>query len=230
MNVRHLTAVAAVAFVGLAAPAGAATIFTGSGGGGSVTVSTLNATTLQVVLTDSNSIVSDATALSGVQLFLSSAPTSVVLNEVTNTFISFASKSDGSFTPSLGTPDHWGVGLSGTTLTLETVGPVAVGGMPDDLIIDAPTSPATLVGNPANFNPYIQDTGTFDLVLPSTYIAALTTGSITGAAFQFSTTAGFTTGVPTGVPEPSTWAMFLLGFGAIGWTLRGRRNAAAATA
>lgn len=27
-----------------------------------------------------------------------------------------------------------------------------------------------------------------------------------------------------GVPEPATWAMFLLGFGAIGWTLRSRRN------
>ncbi|HWY60953.1 MAG TPA: PEPxxWA-CTERM sorting domain-containing protein [Rhizomicrobium sp.] len=33
-----------------------------------------------------------------------------------------------------------------------------------------------------------------------------------------------------GVPEPATWAMFLLGFGAIGWTLRSRRNQSAATA
>jgi hypothetical protein len=31
------------------------------------------------------------------------------------------------------------------------------------------------------------------------------------------------------VPEPATWAMFLLGFGAIGWTLRGRRQQMAAT-
>jgi hypothetical protein len=30
-----------------------------------------------------------------------------------------------------------------------------------------------------------------------------------------------------GVPEPATWAMFLLGFGAIGWTLRSRRSVAA---
>jgi hypothetical protein len=34
----------------------------------------------------------------------------------------------------------------------------------------------------------------------------------------------------SGVPEPATWSMFLLGFGAIGWTLRSRRNASAATA
>jgi hypothetical protein len=38
---------------------------------------------------------------------------------------------------------------------------------------------------------------------------------------------GFTVGNDIGgVPEPATWAMFLLGFGAIGWTLRGRRNTA----
>jgi hypothetical protein len=35
--------------------------------------------------------------------------------------------------------------------------------------------------------------------------------------------------ITSGVPEPSTWAMFLLGFGAIGWTLRRRREASAAT-
>jgi hypothetical protein len=38
------------------------------------------------------------------------------------------------------------------------------------------------------------------------------------------------TEVTSSVPEPATWAMFLIGFGAIGWTLRGRRNASAATA
>jgi hypothetical protein len=36
--------------------------------------------------------------------------------------------------------------------------------------------------------------------------------------------------VRAGVPEPATWAMFLLGFGAIGWTLRGNRRKAAVTA
>jgi PEP-CTERM motif len=40
------------------------------------------------------------------------------------------------------------------------------------------------------------------------------------------------TGATAGVPEPATWAMFLLGFGAIGWTLRKARSkgAVAATA
>jgi hypothetical protein len=35
--------------------------------------------------------------------------------------------------------------------------------------------------------------------------------------------------IPSGVPEPATWAMFLIGFGAVGWTLRGCRNASALT-
>ena len=39
---------------------------------------------------------------------------------------------------------------------------------------------------------------------------------------------GFTVGQDVaGVPEPATWALFLLGFGAIGWTLRNRRDVAA---
>ena len=41
---------------------------------------------------------------------------------------------------------------------------------------------------------------------------------------------GFNQPTP-GVPEPGTWAMFLVGFGAIGWTLRNaRRKGAVATA
>lgn len=33
-----------------------------------------------------------------------------------------------------------------------------------------------------------------------------------------------------GIPEPATWIMFLLGFGAIGWALRSRRSRMATTA
>jgi hypothetical protein len=222
--------------MGLAGPASASVIFSGSDGSdASVIVSTLNSTTLSVALTDSITPVSDGQALSGVELFLSSAPTSVSLTEIVNPLITFASHS-GAFTTSDGTPDHWGVGLSGTTITLETVGPDAVGGQPADLIVDAPSSPVTENGQLDNFNPYIQGTGTFDLVLSSAYISALSAGTatITGADLQFSTTPGFsadvTPNVPAGVPEPATWAMFLLGFGAIGWTLRARRNTSAATA
>jgi hypothetical protein len=33
-----------------------------------------------------------------------------------------------------------------------------------------------------------------------------------------------TTAVPAAVPEPATWAMMILGFGAIGYAMRGRRR------
>ncbi|HWY61451.1 MAG TPA: PEPxxWA-CTERM sorting domain-containing protein [Rhizomicrobium sp.] len=227
MSIRHISAAAVVALMGFAGPAGAAVIFTGSdGSNASVTVSTLNSTTLSVALTDSITPVSDGGALSGVQFLLSSAPASVSLTEVVNPLITFSS--GGTFVASSGTPDHWGVGLSGTTITLETVGPNAVGGQPRNLIVDAPTSPTPENGNLTNFNPYIQGTGTFDLVLPSTYIAALAAGTvhITGANFQYSTTAGFT----SGVPEPATWAMMLIGFGAVGFAMRGSRRKQLVTA
>ncbi|HWY61369.1 MAG TPA: PEPxxWA-CTERM sorting domain-containing protein [Rhizomicrobium sp.] len=61
------------------------------------------------------------------------------------------------------------------------------------------------------------------------------TGTYTSISFTnpvFEDWYGFTVGndVTAGVPEPATWAMFLLGFGAIGWTLRGNRRKAAVTA
>jgi hypothetical protein len=177
---------------------------------------------LSVALSDSNTPVADATALSGVQLMFSSGPGSVSLTEITNTLITFTS--GGNFTTASGLPDHWGVGVSGNILTLETVGPDAVGGQPRDLIVNAPVSPATVQGNITNFNPYIQDTGTFDLVLSSDTVSALSAGriTITGAGFQYSTTASFT----TGVPEPATWAMMLVGLFGTGSMLRRARKTA----
>jgi hypothetical protein len=103
------------------------------------------------------------------------------------------------------------------------VGPNAVGGQPRDLIVHAPTSPAPVQGNITNFNPFIQNTGTFDLVLSSDMVSALNAGTttITGAGFQYSTTAGTWT---TAVPEPATWAMMLAGFGLIGFAMRNARK------
>jgi hypothetical protein len=228
MGMRRFSKSAAVAatmavmgFAGFAGPAAAAVIFTGSdGSGGSVTVSTVNATTLAVALTDSNTPVTDASALSGLQLSFSSGPGSVSLTEVTNTLITFTS--GGNFTTASGLPDHWGVGVSGNVLTLETVGPDAVGGQPRDLIVHAPSSPVAENGNLTNFDPYIQNTGTFDLVLSSDTVAALSAGrvTITGANFQYSTTAGFT----TGVPEPASWAMMLVGLFGTGFMMRRARK------
>jgi hypothetical protein len=58
----------------------------------------------------------------------------------------------------------------------------------------------------------------------------VTSISFTNPAFE--NWYGFTVGndISGAVPEPATWAMFLLGFGAIGWTLRAARAKAAVTA
>ena len=70
----------------------------------------------------------------------------------------------------------------------------------------------------ANFSGTAWDTGTLYLYNWDSY-APDNTGSI-----------GFIGVDVTAVPEPATWAMFLLGFGAIGWTLRANRKAVAVTA
>ena len=57
------------------------------------------------------------------------------------------------------------------------------------------------------------------------FVRAFLTGSNGQVDFQ---NMGFTaevSAVPGGVPEPATWAMMLLGFGALGFVLRGRHEA-----
>lgn len=56
-------------------------------------------------------------------------------------------------------------------------------------------------------------------------IAGAGTATVDSAAFRYSVAAAV-----AAVPEPATWAMFLLGFGAIGFTLRGARRAKAVAA
>lgn len=68
-------------------------------------------------------------------------------------------------------------------------------------------------------------TGTFSLVFndsPSTI-------SLSGFAVRYQSIVGVTagssgTGTPIAVPEPATWAMMMVGFGAIGWSIRRRRK------
>jgi hypothetical protein len=46
----------------------------------------------------------------------------------------------------------------------------------------------------------------------------------------FSTTINFTTNAASAVPEPTTWAMMLIGFGAVGYSMRRGRNRQSALA
>jgi hypothetical protein len=107
-------------------------------------------------------------------------------------------------TPVAGSPTHWGDTLSGTTVHLTTL----TGGQPNDLIVGL--NPNQNNGFD-NFNPYINHTGTFTLAC----MGCTTSSTISGVSISFGTE-GFS--VPaTAVPEPSTWAMMLIGFAGVGF-------------
>jgi hypothetical protein len=48
-----------------------------------------------------------------------------------------------------------------------------------------------------------------------------------GNSFEFDSLAGATANMATAVPEPTTWAMMILGFGTVGYLIRRRRVSAA---
>jgi len=190
---------AALAVMGLGSVANAAMLFTSSNGWSSASVSQTG-TTLTVALTNSFANPVDSQMLSGFELNFDTAPLSATSFTQAGQLVTIAS--NGTYTNIAGSPTHWGSGLSGSSLIIETVGPFAVGGQPFNLITSGSSDSNTNPGV-TNFNPYILGTGTFAVVLPSGYDAL---AHISSVGFQWSTTSGFT----TGVPEPATWAMLAL--------------------
>ena len=70
-------------------------------------------------------------------------------------------------------------------------------------------------GDNTNFSQYVQFAG-----LPGSQITSVTFGNDPSInAFEVS---NFTVG--SAVPEPATWAMMLIGFGGIGFSMRRRRR------
>jgi hypothetical protein len=93
----------------------------------------------------------------------------------------------------------------------------------DNFTVSDNAGHSTTVSIPSNSN------GGLSLIsFPAT--GSIVTITTTDANYDYSIdNIGFNQPTP-GVPEPATWAMFLIGFGAIGWTLRNsRRKGAAAT-
>jgi hypothetical protein len=155
--------------LGLPSEARAGTVmFTASGTGGdgpesaSATLTT-GINSLSVML---SSLLANPTGagqeVSGIYIFLRTAPTSVSLTSRSGTLIDIAS--GGIVTPYGGSITHWGAASSGTEIFLATAGTGAVGGKPIDLIIGP--GPYTNA-NPSitGRNPQIQNTGTFALSL-----------------------------------------------------------------
>ena len=132
--------------------------------------------------------------------------------------------SDGSTTPFAGPPTRWDPFIrSGGNLYLTALG----GGSPTDMI--APDNIGSPNSSVDNFNPYIDTTATFTMLL-----AGASNLSISGVSFSFGTVPGEFSGCvgdcsggggggQGGVPEPASWAMMILGFGGVGAMLRRRR-------
>ena len=79
-----------------------------------------------------------------------------------------------------------------------------------------------------NFNPYINGTGTFTLAC----LGCTSSSTLSGVSISFGTNGFRVPAVPdpvVAVPEPSTWAMMILGFFGVGFMAYRRRNQTAAS-
>jgi PEP-CTERM motif len=223
--------IGAVAAAGLALASQAnATLYTITGGGGTANITT-GVNTMTIVLTDSNANPNDETfAISGLELFLSAAPTTVSLFSQSGALINVLG---GVGTSVAGSPTHWGAGSTGSTLFLQTAGTFSQGAQPEDLIVGP--GPYTNANNGfKNFNPYINQVGTFVINFTGAGTPIVLGGNLafntSGTGFVESSCTVGCGGPPPGVPEPATWAMMLVGFGGMGALLRRRRQVMAAVA
>jgi hypothetical protein len=214
-----------------------AVVFTGSGTVSSVNVSaeatiTFNSTTdiLTVVLTNlQTGITSSGAAISGISFDYSGVTASSGFTQA-GSLVTVAT--GGTETSTSGNPNHWVGGNSGTSISIDTVpggGPNGSGSQQKDMII--PTALGNANGGFDNFDPYIAGDGTFTLHLTG----ATDTSVISDVVFQFGTISGTVSGncvsgcpvLTTSIPEPSTWAMLLLGFAGIGFMAYRRKSTTA---
>jgi hypothetical protein len=167
---------------------------------------------------------SDGSAIGGVYIgLLGPLPSSVHLDSASGGLIKFTSKTTfvHDTTDSI---DHWGAGASGDDIFLETAGPYAQGGQPNDLITYNASS-YSVNSSVLQHNPYIQGAGTFDLSFPG--FEGTPNVNAGDVWIEFGTTG---TNFYMACPEPTTWAMFILGFGMLGAVMRRRARTATAAA
>jgi hypothetical protein len=121
---------------------------------------------------------------------------------------------NGTETPVAGSPTHWAPTLIGTNVHLTTI----TGGTPIDMIVGP--NPNQNNGFDTH-NPYIDQTGTFTLACTG----CTTLSDIFGVSLSFGSEGFVVDATPTrGVPEPSTWAMMVLGFFGLGFVAYRRKG------
>lgn len=196
-----------------------AAVFTGTGfdSDGSLKASAninSDAGSITVILNDTNTgEISSGQTVSGI-IFDITGVTGISLQSSVGALLNV--NDNGTETAAAGTINHWGVGRTGTTITLETAGPFAAGGKPHNLIVGS--NPDQNNGFD-NFNPYINGTGTFTLTA-----AGVTANSIiSNVHFLFGTNSYDVDATPS-VPEPATWAMMIIGFAGVGFLAYRRRT------
>ena len=235
MSKNTIIAVAAAALLLGAGPVSAA-IYTGTGSGpdGSVAGTadiTLGTGSLTVKLTD-NTINpgSIGQSLSDIEILFANPLGPASLTSQSGQLVTI--NADGTTTNDAGNPTHWGVSASGSTLFLATAGIGSVSGQPVDLIIGSPDS-SGLYSNSNNGKGKI--TGGFDAhdpQLSGTGTFVISDASILPTSVINSVTLSFGTGPETfvlahmtpAVPEPSTWAMMILGFAGISFMAYRRKS------
>ena len=216
---RPIIALTVATLLGIA-PA-SASLFTATGSNGDGTLSgTANITvgngTIGVVLTDTGTgQISGGQTISDVEFSVSGI---TAISNFTQAGSLININDDGTETPIAGSPTHWGSSLSGTLVHLTTL----TGGKPRDLIVGP--NPDQNKGFDEH-NPFINGTGTFTLAC----IGCTASSTLSGVSISFGTN-GFSVPVDpvVAVPEPSTWAMMILGFFGVGFMAYRRRNQTAA--
>jgi hypothetical protein len=211
---RPTIALTAAALLLGAAPASAA-LFTATGSDADGTLSgtaniTVGTGSINVVLTDTGTAQrSSGQTISDVAFTISGLGT---IGTFTQAGSLINVNDNGTETPVVGTPTHWVASATGDSVHLTTLS----GGQPFDLIVGL--NPNQNNGFD-NFNPYINHTGTFTLACSG----CSTTDTISGVSISFGTE-GFSVPAIAAVPEPSTWAMMILGFAGIGFLAYRRKG------
>jgi hypothetical protein len=229
-------AATAVIVLGLAGNASAATwTFSGSNGGdtldGSATL-TWDATTSVLGVTLTNLLDGAVTAgagelLSGIEINFSTTPTTTLLSPATGNVVDLTNPLVPVITAG-GSVGHWGTGLSGGNLFLETAGNFAESATPQFMIIGSSSTGTYPDVNPSItgvHNPSVIGPTTFDLTLGGETASTLFVNSVDllfGTGPDHVETALLPDGSPGGfigpaVPESSTWAMIVLGFAGLGY-------------